>query len=113
MESRASALAHLRKEKRSGRDMDLPVKKVTVMADSKEGLAKGLDTAEDIVEDPKKMLPKLPGMMDMLKDDESEETPFEDAAAEDDMFSDEALMAMSQEELVDIIKDLKEKLKHE
>jgi hypothetical protein len=76
MKSRDKALSQLRKSLRSDdRGCDLPemkpMQKVSVMADSKEGLEKGLEKAEDVLE-------KSP----MLADSESEELPMIEEDAE-------------------------------
>jgi len=74
VDPRKKALDYFRNEKRKGRaESEFPVKKVTVMADSKESLEKGLEKAEDIVEDPSSMLGDLPEMEEMDHDMESDD----------------------------------------
>lgn len=104
MDSRKKALSHFRKQLRDSRSGELPVKKVSVMADSPEGLKEGLEKAEEIVESPEEA---LSGMMpemeeaDEMDEDESEEYDKESC-------SDEKLAMMSRDELVEKIKELRE-----
>lgn len=98
MDPRRGALASLRKNLRASSE-ELPVKKVSVMADSKEGLVKGLEKAEDIVES------KLGEEMES-EDDSMEEMM--DGESEEKDYSDEALAMMSREELIDCIKKMRD-----
>ena len=107
MDARSKALNHFRKEKRKGRDsFELPVKKVSVIADSEKGLEEGLEKAKDILENPKKIM----GMMDEAHEDEmeDEETPMEEEFIP---MSEEEVNACSRDELVEKIMKLQEKLK--
>lgn len=107
MDSRKSALAHLRKEKRSGRDLELPVKKVSVMADSKKGLEEGLEKAEEIIKDPKSLMAGMPeGMMDELESDEPEEYDSDEMMTKD-------LDECSPEELKDLVMKLRMKVSND
>jgi hypothetical protein len=96
MNMRKNALASLRKNLRTVGD-EVPVKKVSVMADSEEGLMEGLEKAEDIMES------KLGGEMES----ESEDMEMEGESEEKD-YSDEALAMMSREELIDCIKKMRD-----
>lgn len=109
MDSRKSALAHLRKEKRSGRDLELPVKKVSVMADSKKGLEEGLEKAEEIIKDPKSLMAGMSeGMMDEMEQESNEP---EDYDMEEMMHKD--LDECSPEELKDIVMKLRMKVSND
>lgn len=114
MESRKSALEHLRKEKRSGRDLELPVKKVSIMADSKEGLEKGLDTAEDILKNPKKVLPELPsGLMDAMSDETMDDGAEDSEDHEMHEMMSKDLDECSPEELKDMVMKMRMKLSND
>lgn len=87
MKSREKALSQLRKSLRSddrGCELPEPMQKVSVMADSKEGLEKGLEKAEDVLE-----------KSSMLGEHESEELPdmeeSESMTASDDKMEDSSL----------------------
>lgn len=72
---RKKALDHFRKELRNGsRSEELPVKQISVMADSKEGLEEGLETAEELLDEglPAEMMSDESEDSEM---DESEELP--------------------------------------
>lgn len=107
MDSRTKALQHFRKEKREGRgSFELPVKKVSVMADSEEGLEKGLEKAKEIVEKgPEAMIPDIGAMPGHDGDEEYE--------SELDYMDEESLKACSQEDLVKKVMKLQEKLKEQ
>lgn len=97
MESRQKALAHFRKSKRTGRDeLEMPMKKVSVMADSEEGLEKGLKKAQELVEDPE----IIKDMMEGEEEEYEEEMPHE--------YSDEKLESMSREELMECVKKMRD-----
>jgi hypothetical protein len=104
MDSRTKALQHFRKEKRMGRDsMEFPVKKVSVMADSEEGLEEGLEKAKEIVEKgPESLIPDMSKIMDKSEDHEE---------SEDEYVDEEYLKSCSQEDLVQRVMKLQEKLK--
>ena len=109
MDARSKALNHFRKEKRSGREsFELPVKKVSVMADSEKGLEEGLEKAKEILEDPKEMMGMMGAMKgsDMKKDEDSE-----DMEEEFMPMSEEEINECSREDLVKKIMELQEKLK--
>lgn len=114
MDSRKKALAHFRKELRAGR-AESPIEKVSVMADSPEGLKKGLEKAEEIVENPKKALSGMMPEMEDQMESESEESESEESEenGEDSDYiksecSDDKLASMSREELVEKVKMLRD-----
>lgn len=83
MKSREKALSHLRKSLRSedrGSELPSPMQKVSVMADSKEGLEEGLNKAEEILGD----APEL-----VETDEELEEELFDEALAEPELESED------------------------
>jgi hypothetical protein len=106
MESKMKALSHLRKSLRSSRGEELPMKKVSVMAPTEEGLKEGLQKAEEILPKIGKMIPKMEesecsecegcekceGSEEYEKSEESSEGEFE---------------SLSREELISMIKELK------
>lgn len=106
MKSREKALAHFRKFLRSqdrGEElpMSLPTKKVSVIADSKEGLEKGLEKAEDILEGE---LPDLESASEFEED--SFESPEEDLTEDfDDL--EETLTKLSPEQLQALMEKIK------
>ena len=111
MDARSKALQHFRKEKRSSRDsFELPVKKVSVMADSEKGLEEGLEKAKDILgKDPKSM---MAGMMG--SDEDSMESPDEESSEmEMKPMSEDEVKACSHDELVQKFMELQEKLNKE
>lgn len=112
MDSRKKALSHFRKQLReSTRGSELPVKKVSVMADSPEGLKEGLEKAEEIVENPKKalsgMIPEMESESEESESEESEENG-EDSDYIKSECSDDKLASMSREELVEKVKMLRD-----
>lgn len=113
MDPRKSALAHLRKEKRSGRDLELPVKKVSVIADSKKGLEEGLEKAEEIIKDPKSLLAGF--SKDMMDSEEPEMEESEDESEDYDMdeMMSKDLDECSPEELKDMVMKMRAKLSNE
>lgn len=97
MKSREKALSHLRKSLRQadrGDELPSPMQKVSVMADSKEGLEKGLNKAEEILED-------APEMDEMME-------PESDEALEEDLFQEAEMMDESESEEDDDLEDLDE-----
>ena len=120
MESRSKALAHLRKGLREKKVGEMPLEKVTVAASSPEALKKGLEKAEEIVEDPKKMLGAMGSEMGedegYESEEESEEDEMEDEMEDADKemmkqsCSDDMIASMSREELMDKVKKLREML---
>ena len=103
MKSREKALSQLRKSLRSndrGEELPIPMKKVSVMADSKEGLEEGLEKAEDILEelplpedDMKEELPKMSDMSD--EDDSEDESDMSEVLSKiDDMSPEECKMLL-------------------
>lgn len=118
MDSRKKALSHFRNQLRKNRPEELPVKKVTVASDSAEGLKEGLEKAEDLLENPKKM---MGSMMPEMEGEEYESEESEGEESEDEMedegkemmkasCSDEMLQGMSREQLVEKVKELRELL---
>lgn len=100
MESRGNALAQLRKSLRSGRKEELPVEKVSVMADSKEGLEKGLEKAKELMKSgiPEKMESAAESQM-------GSEDPMESESHSHEMDSD--LDGCSMEELKSMIMEMR------
>lgn len=97
MKSREKALSHLRKSLRSqdrGDELPRPTQKVSVMADSKEGLEEGLNKAEEVLED-------LPALEDLEAEPLSEEE-----ALEEDLFQEAEMMDELESE--DEVEDLDE-----
>jgi hypothetical protein len=102
MDSKMKALSQLRKSFRSSRGEELPMKKVSVIAPTEEGLKEGLQKAEEI-------LPKVSKMMPKIEDHEECEgcemcKPSEES--EESESSDE-FENMSREDLIAMIKELK------
>lgn len=96
IDSRKKALEHFRQEKRKDRDsMEFPAKKVSVMADSEEGLEKGLEKAKEVLESG--VLPEMEESMEHSEEDHDSKE-----------YSDEALAMMSREELIDCIKKMRD-----
>lgn len=98
---RKNALGMLRKNLRAVGE-ELPVKKVSVMADSEEGLKQGLEKAEDILEGEmgEEQMNSPEGM--------EQQSEMEDMESEEKDYSDEALAMMSREELIDCIKKMRD-----
>lgn len=94
---RKNALGMLRKNLRTVGE-ELPVKKVSVMADSEEGLKEGLEKAEDLMES---------GAINEMEDS-TESMMEEGMESEEKDYSDEALSMMSREELIDCIKKMRD-----
>jgi len=106
MESRNKALSHLRKSLRSGRGEELPMQKVSVMAPDKKGLEEGLKKAEDLMKSG--VIEKV--MKPEMESDEHEDMESEDyeAGEESEEMEDKAPEDMSREELIELVKKLKE-----
>lgn len=97
MDSRKGALSALRKNLRSASEDLSPVKKVSVMADSEEGLKKGLEKAEDIMES---------GMVDEMEEEADDDMM--EMESEDKDYSDEALAMMSREDLIECVRKMRD-----
>ncbi len=100
MNARASVLDDLMGNMDDRDSKKLGMKKVSVTADSKEGLKEGLDKAKDVVD-------QHPGMSD---EDESMESPEEEASETPEMEASENKDEPSTEELMAQIEELKAKL---
>jgi len=103
MKSREKALSHLRKSLRHadrGDELPSPMQKVSVMADSKEGLEKGLNKAEEILEDAPELVETDEELEEELFDEALAEPELEELESEDDVEDlDEILSEMSPEQL--------------
>lgn len=117
MESRNKALSHLRKSLRSGRGEELPMQKVSVMAPDKKGLEEGLTKAKELMESgiPSKIMDSMKSKneddMETPEHESSESKDFEmgEDEADSEMSSeDKAPEDMSREELIELVKKLKE-----
>jgi hypothetical protein len=107
MDARKKALDHFRKQLRSdSRGSEMPMKKVSVMADSEEGLIEGLEKAEDIVEDGAEAVSQdiASEMMDEMGDEEMMDEEY--ASEEEEAFD---LDSMTPEEMKEMILALKNK----
>ena len=107
MHSREKALSQLRKSMRSedrGDELPMPVQKVSVMADSKEGLEEGLDKAEDILGETDDL--SLP---DLESDVVSDELPsvLDEESTEEDESIDSLLSQMAPEQLKALMMKIK------
>lgn len=106
MESKMKALSHLRKSLRSSRGEELPMKKVSVMAPTEEGLKEGLEKAEEILPKISKMMPKMENCegceegCEMCKSSEKMEESEESESSDD-------FESMSKEDLIAMVKELK------
>lgn len=118
MDARKKALDYFRKQLRSdSRGTEMPLKKVSVMADSEEGLMKGLEKAEDIVEEGPEAISEdiASEMMDeeMGEEEGMEEMMDEEAAVDEygaDMEEEEMdFDSMTPEEMKAMIMKLKSK----
>lgn len=112
MESKMKALSQLRKSLRSSRGEELPMKKVSVMAPTEEGLKEGLEKAEELLPKVSKMMPKMKGCegceegCEMCKASEESEEYGESEESEESESSDE-FESMSKEDLIAMVKELK------
>lgn len=111
MDARKKALDYFRKQLRSdSRGSEMPLKKVSVMADSEEGLMKGLEKAEDIVEEGPEAISE--DMASEMMEEESPEEMMEDMSEMDEYASEEEefdLDSMTPEEMKEMILALKNK----
>jgi hypothetical protein len=106
MESRSKALSHLRKNLRSGRGEELPMKKVSVIAPTTKGLEEGLKKAEDLMESGVIEKVMKPGM----ESEEHENMESKDYEAGEES-EEKAPEDMSREELIAMVKEHREMLK--
>jgi hypothetical protein len=109
MESRSKALSHLRKNLRSGRGEELPMKKVSVIAPTTKGLEEGLKKAEDLMESgviEKVMKPEMES-----EEHESMESKDYENGEESEEMEEKAPEDMSREELIAMVKEHREMLK--
>ena len=112
MDARKKALDHFRKQLRSdSRGSEMPLKKVSVMADSEEGLMEGLEKAEDIIEDGAEAVSQ--DIASEMMEEESPEEIMEDMSERDEYASEEEeefdLDSMTPEEMKEMILALKNK----
>lgn len=108
MDARKKALDHFRKQLRSdSRGSEMPMKKVSVMADSEEGLMEGLEKAEDIVEDGAEAVSQDIASEMMEEELGAEEEMMDDMEAVEEQALD--LDSMTPEEMKEMILALKNK----
>lgn len=110
MESRNKALSHLRKSLRAGRGEELPMQKVSVIAPDKKGLEEGLKKAEELLPKISKMSSEMEDEMEspMHESKESEDYESGEEEAESEMSMEKPLEECSREELIEMVKKLKE-----
>jgi hypothetical protein len=98
MKSRDKALSQLRKSLRSddrGCELPEPMQKVSVMADSKEGLEKGLEKAEEVLEKSPMLAEGDPEELPMLE----EGSELEAEESKEDSSLDSILASLKPEQL--------------